>query len=55
MAVDNQLFDKQPPYREEAEQAVLGAVLRENDRLPEITEVILQPAFIFQRTGWNER
>jgi len=50
MAVDNQLFDKQPPYREEAEQAVLGAVLRENDRLPEITEVILQPDMFYLKS-----
>lgn len=47
--MDSEINDKLPPQDIEAEQATLGAVLWENDRLPQIEEVIVHPRMLYKK------
>ncbi len=40
MAMTDQLLDRMPPQNMEAEQAVLGAVLRDNEALSKALEIL---------------
>lgn len=47
-ALDRQL-DRMPPQSLEAEQAVLGAVLRDNDRLAQVSEVVTHEGMFYRQ------
>jgi replicative DNA helicase len=47
--MDSELDHKVPPHSVEAEMAVLGAILRENDRLPQVAEVLVHPKMFYRK------